>query len=70
MEIALTPEQFAARRAAIRAMGMSMGDGNQGVLKAYGVTAEYCYDGAAMLEVTVKPAFFESKILAWFAEEV
>lgn len=69
MEIALTPEQFAARRAAIRAMGMCMGEANEGELKAYGVTATYRYDGAKLM-VTVKPSFFESKIQAWFAEEV
>ncbi len=75
INIALTPEEYAARRQTLAAKGIKLPDGDSGALSYQGVTVQCSYNGADTLTITVtqKPwiiseSYVENKIRAWFAE--
>jgi len=73
IQVKLTPEQFAAKCAQLKAEQDIELAGNTGLLDHGGFSGSYAYDGTTLtITVTHKPFFVpesvvESHLLAWFA---
>lgn len=76
MQIALTPEQFAAAAVRVKQQAHLNITTPSGQIKTKGVTVTYRYDGKSMLHISIldKPFYcteqhLEDQILIWFASQ-